>query len=163
MSLTAVQRAFLWCIGPNCVIPALARSSAGIDELIPTGTSSHGGPIHESAIAAANGWMPNGEGGQRRFHSWGTYGPRLELHARAFTDPLVTVTRQQLRTYARTLPYEIVAQLRAVDTQPLRRFEPHPDEADSRRHADQLLAQALDLELPGQPRDYAPWTQMELW
>ncbi|NKS97478.1 hypothetical protein GS498_09700 [Rhodococcus hoagii] len=105
MTITAQQRAFLFCASPFWIVPALARSGAGVDRLLPSGDGGHGGPIEPSWAAEANGWMPTGEGPSRRFHIWNTNGPRLELKAEAFGDVLVTVTRQQLRAYARSLPY----------------------------------------------------------
>lgn len=148
MTLTAQQRAFLFCANPFWIVPALARSGAGVDRLLPNGDSSHGGPIEPSWAAEANGWMPTGEGPSRRFHIWNSNGPRLELKAEPFGDVLVTVTRQQLRAYARSLPYPVVAELRALG-------EPKGPRTND---IDRVLMTALNLTRPGhQPKELTLW------
>lgn len=140
MTLTVQQREFLYCISPYATVPALARSGAGVDALLPGGDRSRGGPIVSTWVAEAEGWGPTGEGPAKRFHIWNAAGSTLTMQSGAFGDVLVTVTRSQLRAYARSLPYEIVAQLRALDHTDL-----HADRVDE---VDRVLELALDLTRP---------------
>ncbi|MBM4628054.1 hypothetical protein GS453_14655 [Rhodococcus hoagii] len=116
MTLSVVQREFLFCIQPDSIVPALARSGVGVDELLPGGDRSRGGPIESSWVAAKNGWEPTGDGPARRYRIWNANGARLELKSGPWGDILAIVTRSQLRAYARSLPYPLVAELRALVT-----------------------------------------------
>ncbi|RDI32421.1 hypothetical protein DEU38_103154 [Rhodococcus sp. AG1013] len=147
MTLTSVQREFLFCASAFWIVPALARSGAGVDRLLPGGDRSCGGPIEDCWVAEKNGWGPVGDGPARRYRIWGAQGSTLTMQSSAFGDVLVTVTRQQLRAYARSLPYPVVADLRALGEPTL------PRAAD----VDRVLEVALNLTPAAEPRELTLW------
>ncbi|MBM4626679.1 hypothetical protein GS453_07300 [Rhodococcus hoagii] len=147
MTLSVVQREFLFCIQPDSIVPALARSGVGVDELLPGGDRSRGGPIESSWVAAKNGWEPTGDGPARRYRIWNANGARLELKSGPWGDILAIVTRSQLRAYARSLPYPLVAELRALGDS-----WPRTDDID------RVLEKALDLARADiEPRELTLW------
>ncbi|NKR72928.1 hypothetical protein GS492_09765 [Rhodococcus hoagii] len=147
MTLSVLQREFLFCIQPTAIVPALARSGVGVDELLPGGDRSHGGPIESSWVAEKNGWGPVGDGPARRYRIWNAQGSTLTMQSGPWGNVLATLTRSQLRAYARSLPYPLVAELRALG-------DPWPRTDD----IDRVLEKALDLVRANvEPRELTLW------